>query len=104
MIFFLMAICHQPYSEIIGEREIYESITEEPIKDSLLPKITKTVTTKYKQGIPIEDCKDMMEVFTKTLESIFGKGKKGKENLKRIAMNMDIKAFEDMWKPKEEPK
>lgn len=69
MIFFLMAICHQPYSEIMK--------------------------------IPIEDAKEMMTVFTKTLESIFGKGKKGKENLIRVAQNFDPKAFEAMWKPKE---
>lgn len=72
MMFFLMAVCHQPYSELMK--------------------------------IPIKDAKEIMDIFIKTLESIFGKGKKGKENLKKIAMNLDLKAFEEKWRPKEEEK
>jgi superoxide dismutase len=70
LLFFLMAICHQPYSEI--------------------------------QKIPEEDTDLLQQAFNRWIERIFGSAKNPKEKLKKIALGIDAKAFEDMWRPKED--
>ena len=77
--FFLMVICHQPYSEIIGEVDANGFVR--------------------KQGIPLELVQALMNVFDEKMKALFGKNSKA--NLRTIASGIDREAFEAMWRPKE---
>jgi len=77
--FFLMVICHQPYSEIVGEVD----------PDGFV----------RKQGIPFELVQSLMKIFEEKLNAIFGKSKK--DNLRKFVTGIDRQAFEDLWRPKE---
>jgi isocitrate dehydrogenase len=79
MMFFLMVICHQPYSEIIGEVDANGFVR--------------------KQGIPFELVQALMKVFDEKMKALFGKNRK--ENLRKFVTGIDIAAFEEKWRPKE---